>query len=72
MQYKSLKTYQRPQKPHQGDQLIHRHSVVVLSFYLSIEFISIYEIYIAPLQGNYSEALPALARIMFGYIAGLA
>ena len=29
----------------------------ILSIYLSI-----YEIYIAPLQGNYSEALPAQAR----------
>src|SRR6218665_1543192 len=29
--------------------------------YLSI-YLSIYEIYIAPLQGNYSEALPAQAR----------
>jgi len=25
-------------------------------------YLSIYEIYIAPLQGNYSEALPAQAR----------
>jgi len=29
--------------------------------YLSI-YLSIYGIYIAPLQGNYSEALPAQAR----------
>ena len=27
-----------------------------------IIYLSIYEIYIAPLQGNYSEALPAQAR----------
>jgi len=25
-------------------------------------YLSVYEIYIAPLQGNYSEALPAQAR----------
>jgi len=30
-------------------------------FYLSI-YLSIYEIYIAPLQVNYSEVLPAQAR----------
>jgi len=34
-------------------------------------YLSIYEIYIAPLQGNYSEALPAywLSVHVFGYFA---
>jgi len=29
---------------------------------MSVIYLSIYGIYIAPLQGNYSEALPAQAR----------
>jgi len=31
--------------------------------YQRIPILSIYEIYIVPLQGNYSEALPAQARV---------
>src|SRR6218665_3733022 len=34
----------------------------VIHTYCTFIYLSIYEIYIAPLQGNYSEALPSQAR----------
>jgi len=34
-------------------------------------YLSIYEIYIAPLQGNYSEALPAQARAKIKVVRSL-
>jgi len=36
--------------------------ILFLSIYMHIDYISIYEIYITPLQGNYSESLPVQAR----------
>src|SRR6218665_2090878 len=44
-----------------SSHITQHHLSVCISIYLSI-YLSIYEICIAPLQGNYSEALPAQAR----------
>ena len=41
---------------------VYRSTIVYNKRYSSI-YLAIYEIYIAPLQGNYSKALPAQARV---------
>jgi len=36
-----------------------------------VSYLSIYKIYIAPLQGNYSEALPAQAQAKIKVLSSL-